>query len=84
MRKQSSQTIQNAWRRASVGLHSLVDELRLLMSGLPDPKDAFDPDELPLTFILRRDSRRARRRTARRHAPNEDVSSHTQGPDDVC
>jgi hypothetical protein len=27
-----------------------------LLSGLPDPKDAFDADELPLHFILRRDS----------------------------
>jgi hypothetical protein len=66
MRKHSSEGVasdfvQTATRKASFGLHYVIDELRLLMSGFPDTKEAFDPDELPLTFILRRDSRRTER-----------------------
>ena len=66
MRKHSSEVVPSdlvhaATRTASHGLHYVIDELRLLMSGFPDAKDAFDPDELPLSFILRRDSRRAER-----------------------
>lgn len=39
-------------------LRQLIDEFRLLTSGFPDLRDAFDPDELPIEFILRRDSQR--------------------------
>jgi hypothetical protein len=56
MRKHSSSMMQATKRRAAFGLRQLLYELRLLLSGLPDPKDAFDADELPLRFILRRDS----------------------------
>jgi hypothetical protein len=43
----------------------LVSELRALTSAFPDLSDAFDADELPVQFILRRDSpcRKGRRIT---------------------
>jgi hypothetical protein len=41
---------------AAFGLRQLVDELGMLMDAFPDLRDAFDPDELPLEFILKRDS----------------------------
>jgi hypothetical protein len=44
-------------RRAAFRLRQLLDEFHLLMGSFPDLHDAFDPDELPLAFILRRDSR---------------------------
>ncbi len=44
-------------RRASFRLRRLLDEFHLLMASFPDLQDAFDADDLPLAFILRRDSR---------------------------
>ena len=42
-------------------LHHLLDEIRLLTTGFPDLRDAFDADELPIAFILERDFRRSER-----------------------
>ena len=42
-------------------LHHLLDEIRLLTTGVPDLRDAFDADELPIEFILERDFRRSER-----------------------
>jgi hypothetical protein len=44
-------------RRAAVRLRQLLDEFHMLMVSFPDLRDAFDPDDLPPAFILRRDSR---------------------------
>lgn len=44
-------------RRAADTLRHLLDECHLLMASFPDLQDAFDADELPLAFVLRRDSR---------------------------
>lgn len=41
---------------AAFRFRQLVDELKMLVGAFPDLRDAFDPDELPLEFILRRDS----------------------------
>ena len=41
---------------AALRLRQLLDEVHLLTSAFPDLRDAFDPDELPIEFILRRDS----------------------------
>ena len=41
---------------AAFRFRQLVDELKMLTGAFPDLHDAFDPDELPLEFILRRDS----------------------------
>src|SRR5438105_3125466 len=37
----------------------LMRELRLLVALFPDPADSFNADELPLSFIMKRDSRDA-------------------------
>ena len=44
-------------RRSASGLRYLLEEVRLWTASLPDLHDAFDADELPLAFIVRRDSR---------------------------
>jgi hypothetical protein len=44
-------------RRAAFRLRHLLDEFHLLTASFPHLQDAFDADELPLAFILRRDSR---------------------------
>jgi hypothetical protein len=44
-------------RRSASGLRYLLEQIRLWTASLPDLHDAVDADELPLAFILRRDSR---------------------------
>jgi hypothetical protein len=56
MQTRSSPTLQLTKRLAAFRLRQLLDEFHLLLSSFPDLQDAFDPDELPLEFILRRDS----------------------------
>jgi hypothetical protein len=56
MDKQSSPTVHMTRRVAALRLRQLLDEVRLLTSSFPDLRDAFDPDELPIEFILKRDS----------------------------
>lgn len=57
MQKHSSPMMQLTKRRAAVRLRQLLEEFHLLMASFPDLHDAFGADELPLAFILRRDSR---------------------------
>jgi hypothetical protein len=60
MQKHSSPVMQLTKRRAAFRVRQLLDEFQLLMAAFPDLHDAFDPDELPLAFILERDSRLTR------------------------
>jgi glycine cleavage system aminomethyltransferase T len=54
----SSPMLQLARRRAASRLRQLVDEIQMLMVSFSDLRDAFDADELPIAFILKRDSQR--------------------------
>ena len=56
MTRHSWHTLHVIRRIAASRLRQLWDELALLVGSFPDLRDAFDPDELPLEFILRRDS----------------------------
>jgi hypothetical protein len=44
-------------KRAAFRSRQLLDQFRLLIGCFPDLHEAFDADELPLAFIVRRDSR---------------------------
>jgi hypothetical protein len=55
----SLQTLQVIRRTAAARLRQISDTFQMLMSSLPNLRAAFDPDELPVEFILRRDSRSA-------------------------
>jgi hypothetical protein len=57
MHRRSSPMMQLTRRGAAFRLRQLLDEFHLLMASFPDLGDAFDADELPLAFILWRDSR---------------------------
>jgi hypothetical protein len=57
MQKHSSPMVQLTTRGVAFRLRQLLDEFHLLIGSFPDLHDAFDADELPLAFILRRDSR---------------------------
>ena len=60
MAKHSSHMLELAKRGAALRLRELANELDLLLRAFPDLHDAFDADELPVSFIVRRDARRAR------------------------
>ena len=47
----------------ALSLRQLLDEVHVLIGSLPDLHDASDPDELPIAFILMRDSLRSERNT---------------------
>jgi hypothetical protein len=59
MAKHSSHMLELAKRGAALRLRELANELDLLLRAFPDLHDAFDADELPVSFIVRRDARRA-------------------------
>jgi hypothetical protein len=45
-------------------LRALSGRLAVLTVALPDLRDAFDPDAMPISFILERDGQRAAHETA--------------------
>jgi len=57
MRKPPPQLLQLLRRRAGFTLHQLLDEIQLLTVSFPNLRDAFDADELPIAFILKRGAR---------------------------
>ena len=71
MNKHSSQLLRLTRRRAGFTLHQLLDEIQLLTVAFPDVRDAFDADELPIAFILKRDAHRStgKRMKDREHLP---------------
>ena len=63
MTRHSWHTLQVIKRAAAFRLRQLWAELSMLMSFFPDRRDAFNPDELPLDFILKRESQTDRSAT---------------------
>jgi hypothetical protein len=59
MPKPSSHILALAKRGAALRLRELANEVELLFDLFPDLRDAFDADELPVSFIVRTDARRA-------------------------
>jgi hypothetical protein len=59
MAKSSPHILELAKRGAALRLRELANEVELLLDLFPDLGDAFDPDELPVSFIVRTDARRA-------------------------
>jgi hypothetical protein len=58
-------TLDNAKRNAEARFHELVDELRLLTVAFPHLREAYDPEDLPVSFLLKRGADRAARRLSR-------------------
>jgi hypothetical protein len=69
MPKQASRVLELTKRGATVQFRALVDELTLLIDLFPHLRDSYDPDELPVSFILKRDAGRSKARSARRKKP---------------
>ena len=60
MAKHSSRILELAKRGAALRIREVANELDALLHAFPDLHDAFDADELRVSFIMRRDARRAR------------------------
>jgi hypothetical protein len=58
-----------AKRGAVLRLRELANEVELLLDLFPDLGDAFDPDELPVSFIVRSDAGRAEARAVAGQKP---------------
>jgi hypothetical protein len=69
MAKRRSRVLELTKRNAATEFRALVDELKFLLDMFPHLRDSYDPDELPVKFILKRDSTRSRTKTARRRNP---------------
>jgi len=54
-------------RGAERRFSQLMKELSFLFVSFPHLSDAFDADELPVSFIIKRDSRGAQVKVVRRH-----------------
>jgi uncharacterized protein (DUF2461 family) len=67
MDKQFSHLLQLGRRGAERRFGALMNELTNLFASFPHLSDAFDADDLPLPFIIKRDARDARVKTSRRH-----------------
>jgi hypothetical protein len=55
MAEPSSHILELAKRGAVLRFRELAHELDLLLKLFPDLRDSFDPDELPVSFIVKRD-----------------------------
>jgi hypothetical protein len=67
-------TIDEAKLKAEARFKELIDEIKLLTVAFPHLHDAYEPEDLPIPFLLKRGAERAagpRRATATRtrHAP---------------
>jgi hypothetical protein len=60
--KTRSDIMELAKRGAQAQLEDLLHELDMLLELFPHLEDSFDPDELPVSFLLKRGARRAARR----------------------
>ena len=66
-RKHDPRVLELAKVGAQAQLNDLMHEVRMLLELFPHLRDAFDADELPVRFLLKRGSdRAARKKSARR------------------
>ena len=73
-RKADSHLYELAKRGAEVRLRELVQEARNVIDLFPHLRDSYDRDELPVSFIIRRDADRATRASAA-HRPRRRMSA---------
>jgi hypothetical protein len=65
-KKQDAGVLQLTKSAAKVQLSDLLHEIEMLLELFPDLRDSYDPDELPVSFLLRKGARRAAKPAARR------------------
>jgi len=73
MDKQFSHLLQLSRRGAERRFAALLNELTFLFASFPHLSDAFDGDDLPISFIIKRDARDAKAIASRRHRSAQKV-----------
>ena len=66
MPKHPPHILELAKKGADARFRELLDEAALLLNSFPHLRDAFDKDELPISFILKRDADRPKAKAGRR------------------
>jgi len=64
MAKQSPRILEVAKREAEARFQDLLHEAKLLLELFPHLRDSFDPDELPVSFIVAKGSGRLKKKEA--------------------
>ena len=84
MRTHSSPQISEpTTHRAVLRFRQLLDEISMLLGSFPDLRDAFNADDLPIAFILKRDSVRSQpqfRRPKQTSAPGNGMGGRRLKP----
>jgi hypothetical protein len=68
MARHSSRILEYAKRGAELRLQDLIQEAKLLTLSFPHLRDAFDKDELPISFIVAKGSGRLTKGNAARRS----------------
>ena len=68
MAKHPPHILELARRGAEARFRELIDEFKMLTVAFPHLRESFDPDELPLKFIMRRGRDKAAGASHRRRA----------------
>lgn len=63
MARHSSHFLELARKGAEARFSELIDEAKMLVQSFPHLRDAYDPDELPVSFIVAKGSGQLRART---------------------
>ena len=71
MAKQSPRILELAKREAEARFQDLLHEAKLLVELFPHLRDSFDPDELPVSFIVAKGSGRLKKKKAPRRRPGQ-------------
>lgn len=65
MKGSTPRALDAAKRNAEARFRELMDELRLLTVSFPHLREAFDPEDLPISFLLKRGAVRAANQRSR-------------------
>jgi hypothetical protein len=79
MAKQPPRILELARRGAEARFQDLLHEARLLVELFPHLRDSYDPDELPVSFIVARGSGRLKKKETARRRPRRPVKKGGRG-----
>jgi len=79
MAKQPPRILELAKRGAEARFQDLIHEARLLVDLFPHLRDSFDPDELPVSFIVARGSGRLKKKEVSRRRRKQPLKKGGRG-----
>jgi hypothetical protein len=79
MAKQPPRILELAKRGAEARFQDLIHEAKLLVELFPHLRDSFDPDELPVSFIVARGSGQLKKKDAARRRSRPSLKKGGRG-----